>query len=328
MSSPSSRAWSQKVRTSAKRHSGIVCGNRDTEHESKALSSGDQNETRVRAREEGMAFIGSRAVQLRYYIRRSGMDLTLYYKRKGPLNPGEFPFDSFTASDNYSFTGNCWHAGTSVSAVFLLNNAVEFPSHRQMAQPVLWPSLKAGAFAGTAGLLVGGTAVFWAPHSGVIAVHHVIVWSMAEKLIATRTNVLNAWNTGNLTNSDRRKASAIAGAVAGGTVGAVTRGPSNILPGIIVMSGLGYLGQTVYDKLDARNTEQVAKGPQEKLWVRMAKSKWSPMKAISDEEYEAMLQEKILKLDVEIALIDERIEEAKKDGNLQAVAKEETNRRS
>lgn len=38
------------------------------------------------------------------------------------------------------------------------------------------------------------------------------------------------------------------------------------------------------------------------------------MKFVSDEEYEQVLQEKILKVDVEIALINERIEQLKKPG--------------
>jgi hypothetical protein len=38
-------------------------------------------------------------------------------------------------------------------------------------------------------------------------------------------------------------------------------------------------------------------------------SKWSPLKKLSDKEYIDMMEEKMLKLDVEIALIDDRITE-------------------
>lgn len=36
-------------------------------------------------------------------------------------------------------------------------------------------------------------------------------------------------------------------------------------------------------------------------------SKWSPMRRLSDKEYEEMLEEKILHLDAQIAIIDENI---------------------
>ena len=39
--------------------------------------------------------------------------------------------------------------------------------------------------------------------------------------------------------------------------------------------------------------------------------KWSPMKVLSDEEYERMLQEKLLRVEAEIAVLDEKIERAK-----------------
>ena len=33
--------------------------------------------------------------------------------------------------------------------------------------------------------------------------------------------------------------------------------------------------------------------------------KWSPMKVLTDEEYESMLREKLLRVDAEIAIVDE-----------------------
>lgn len=41
------------------------------------------------------------------------------------------------------------------------------------------------------------------------------------------------------------------------------------------------------------------------------RSKWSPLKKLSDKEYVDMMEEKMLKLDVEIALIDDRIADLK-----------------
>lgn len=45
---------------------------------------------------------------------------------------------------------------------------------------------------------------------------------------------------------------------------------------------------------------------------RFAQSKWSPMSVLTDEQYEEMLQERLLKVEAEIAIIDERIEGVKK----------------
>lgn len=83
------------------------------------------------------------------------------------------------------------------------------------------------------------------------------------------------------------------------------------------MFGLfGYAGQKGYNFLDKKNTEELeeearlaARGEKKKNFMeRIAEMKWSPMEVLTDERYEEMLQEKLLKLEVEIALIDEKIE--------------------
>lgn len=43
-------------------------------------------------------------------------------------------------------------------------------------------------------------------------------------------------------------------------------------------------------------------------WFR---SKWSPLKKLTDQEYIDMMEEKILRVEADIALIDERITELK-----------------
>jgi hypothetical protein len=69
----------------------------------------------------------------------------------------------------------------------------------------------------------------------------------------------------------------------------------------------GAAGQALYNSADARNSSQEA--AQEKdLKNSWLNSKWSPMKVLSDEEYENMLREKLLKVKAEIALVDESID--------------------
>ncbi|GAM88959.1 hypothetical protein ANO11243_069930 [Dothideomycetidae sp. 11243] len=111
---------------------------------------------------------------------------------------------------------------------------------------------------------------------------------------------------------DRLLASSIGGAFSGMSMALLTRGKSNILPGGVMFSIFGALGQSVYNVLDSRNTAVVEAGAEKQTlthWV--ANQKWSPFSILTDDQYENILREKILKVDVEIALIDDRIQEAK-----------------
>lgn len=64
----------------------------------------------------------------------------------------------------------------------------------------------------------------------------------------------------------------------------------------------------MYNKADARNADSVRREQTKDLKDSWLNSKWSPMKVLSDREYEDMLKEKLLKINAEIALIDEGIE--------------------
>lgn len=78
-----------------------------------------------------------------------------------------------------------------------------------------------------------------------------------------------------------------------------------------MFSLFGFAGQSLYNYLDAQHSA-VATQPKENFMQRLAKKKWSPMSVLSDEDYEAMLQEKMLRLDVDISLLDDRIAQLKK----------------
>ena len=69
----------------------------------------------------------------------------------------------------------------------------------------------------------------------------------------------------------------------------------------------------IYEKLDSQHTEALEHGEHisNNLLNRIAKSKWVPVQALSDEQYRDILQEKLLRVDTEIALIDDRIEDIK-----------------
>jgi hypothetical protein len=92
---------------------------------------------------------------------------------------------------------------------------------------------------------------------------------------------------------------------------------------MIMFSLFGWTGQHGYNYLDKRNSQELrdqaalkASGedrPKDNIMTRFAKSKWSPMSVLTDEQYEDLLQEKLLKVEAEIAIIDERIEGFKKE---------------
>ncbi|KAJ4984853.1 hypothetical protein SVAN01_09637 [Stagonosporopsis vannaccii] len=186
------------------------------------------------------------------------------------------------------------------------------------------PGTAIGAISGT---LRTQTPILFALASGIQC------FALGSTFWATRTAILNPdgllnwWNATrglplhlrtdlNPTRSDKVRASTAAGAFTGLSLGLLFRGPRNAVPGTFMFGLFGYLGQKGYNFLDKKNTEELeedarlaAKGEKKKNFLeRIADMKWSPMEALTDERYEEILQEKLLKLEVEIAIIDDKIE--------------------
>lgn len=80
---------------------------------------------------------------------------------------------------------------------------------------------------------------------------------------------------------------------------------ANILPGAIMMGILGLTGQGVYNSF--LHSGDPEKAPRPSFIQRLTESKWAPLRSLSDDEYEKMLGEKWLKLEVEISLLDGKI---------------------
>jgi hypothetical protein len=80
-----------------------------------------------------------------------------------------------------------------------------------------------------------------------------------------------------------------------------------VIPGAIMFAIFGAAGQALYNMADARNSELAEKGEIANK-LSFLNSKWSPMKVLSDDEYENMLREKLLQVNAQIALVDENIE--------------------
>ena len=155
---------------------------------------------------------------------------------------------------------------------------------------------------------IGGT--FWTARSAILNSDGLSNWWKA-----TRGIPLDARTDRNPTRSDRVRASAMAGAFTGFSLGFLFRGPRNVIPGTIMFSIFGYAGQKGYNFLDNKNSDELreeaemaARGEKKKNFLeRIAEKKWSPMEVLTDERYEEMLQEKLLKLEVEISIIDDKI---------------------
>lgn len=69
---------------------------------------------------------------------------------------------------------------------------------------------------------------------------------------------------------------------------------------------------------------QKFEGRETKEKTSILASKWSPLKKLTDQEYEKLLEEKILKLDAEIAIIDDNIAALKASEQPSSQAKQST----
>lgn len=122
---------------------------------------------------------------------------------------------------------------------------------------------------------------------------------------ACRSSVLQAWTVDDkvLPSKDLTTASAISGGITGGVVGLLVRGRANVVPGTIMFAIFGAAGQHFYSGWSAPTDRQ----PKENFWKRMSDKSWTPFKMLTNDEYSDMLKEKMLKVDVEIAILDDKI---------------------
>jgi hypothetical protein len=89
---------------------------------------------------------------------------------------------------------------------------------------------------------------------------------------------------------------------------------------MIMFSIFGYSGQYMHHFIDKARYERLTQPVEQEqrqgnLLKRMARSKWSPLRELTDDEYEGILKDQLLKLETEVALIDERIVELKNTAN-------------
>ncbi|OTA66701.1 hypothetical protein K449DRAFT_431016 [Hypoxylon sp. EC38] len=178
----------------------------------------------------------------------------------------------------------------------------EMPSANELME-IASKSLQTGAVAGSIGLVVGAGAgiVRSAPPTLFALVAGLQWFALGSTYMASRSLLWHAWGgEENLTPSDLVKASGVAGGVSG-MVGGMFRGPRNIIPGILVFGTLG--ATSTYLSQRFKNKSKDESKPKSN-WLD---SKWSPLKRLSDKDYEEKLEEKILRINAEISIIDDNI---------------------
>lgn len=108
-----------------------------------------------------------------------------------------------------------------------------------------------------------------------------------------------------MTSTDRTKASALAGGFSGSFTGFLFRGRSNVIPGALGMAFFGFAGQAIYNRWTAVPGQQMSEKPKKSFWQSM--TNLGLVEHLTDEQYAQMLKERQLKVDVEIAVLDDKI---------------------
>ncbi|OAA74193.1 hypothetical protein ISF_01094 [Cordyceps fumosorosea ARSEF 2679] len=170
---------------------------------------------------------------------------------------------------------------------------------------LVFPPFKVGFWAGTAGVLAGvGGAIARDTNPFISGSVTGIQWfTLGTTFWFSRSLAMRAWgNQEVMKSSDRVIISTIAGS-ATGAVSGLLRGPTKIIPAMIMWGLLGAGGQMLVHRHEANQLKpKVENGPG--FWSRL-----NPLRKLTDEEYMDMMREKKLKLDVDISLIDDRIAE-------------------
>ncbi|KAI1375962.1 hypothetical protein F4677DRAFT_107674 [Hypoxylon crocopeplum] len=179
----------------------------------------------------------------------------------------------------------------------------EIPSANELME-IASKSFETGVVAGGIGMVFGAGAgiVRSAPPTLFALVAGVQWFALGSTYMASRSLLWHAWGgEDNLTPSDLVKAGGAAGGVAG-MVGGMFRGPRNIIPGILFFGAVGATSQYLSQRFET-NSGDIDSKPKSS-WLD---SRWSPMKRLSDEEYGEKLEEKILRINAELSIIDENI---------------------
>ncbi|KAL7626680.1 hypothetical protein AAE478_003454 [Parahypoxylon ruwenzoriense] len=198
----------------------------------------------------------------------------------------------------------------------------EMPSVNELKE-IASEALKTGTVIGTIGLMVGaGFGIIRSAPPALFALFAGLQWfALGSTFVASRSLLCHAWGgEENLSSSDLVKAGGVAGGVSG-MVGGMFRGPRNIIPGILFFSTLG-AGGTHFSQLLKNSAAAANSAPKPKS--SLLDSKWSPMRRLSDMEYKEKIEEKILRINAEISIIDDNIASIRASKGASATSNEDT----
>ncbi|MCJ1391612.1 hypothetical protein MMC18_004476 [Xylographa bjoerkii] len=186
------------------------------------------------------------------------------------------------------------------------------PEEKQAPGALVKSALVVGALSGGTGLLLGSAiGIIRSSHPVIFALATAGQWfALGTTFWGSRAVILNTWDAERASPRQNIYASSLAGGISGGSVAALTRGRSNVIPGMIVFSLFGCLGQMSYNTVSSSHRAALSapdQPPTRSFLQILASKKWIPMKSLSDEEYEGLLQEKLVKVEAELALLDEDI---------------------
>lgn len=177
---------------------------------------------------------------------------------------------------------------------------------------IMKPALKVGGVTGLSGLFLGS---FWgiarSSHPGIFALESgVYSFTLGTTFWASRTSILRVWGESKVTPGDKVLASGMAGFVGGCCFG-LTRRFAFIrrdLFNAVLFSLFFAGGQKIYNIVDARQLQQQKARKPVSEKKSLFDSKWNPMQRFSNEQYVERLNKALLRIDAEIAIIDEDIE--------------------
>lgn len=183
--------------------------------------------------------------------------------------------------------------------------------------------LNAGSIISASNYVAGGTAITGAAFAAGYATlkgRPVILWTVAAggqcgvlgwtfwfTRSILRQNAQKEMLVPSLSQREELMYSAVAGSFSG-LVGGAFRGRANILPGAVAMGLVGAGGQFGYNVLSLAGLKERDQRP---LLDRLSDSKWWPLKTLSDEEYEQDLTEKLIAIEAEVSMIDDKIKSLK-----------------
>ncbi|EQL36976.1 hypothetical protein BDFG_01603 [Blastomyces dermatitidis ATCC 26199] len=178
--------------------------------------------------------------------------------------------------------------------------------HAQNLWTVL-PALKVGALSGASGLIFGGiTGVLRSPNPAIHSIAAGLHWfAFGTSTWWLRSNILRVQFDDKPTVGQRAFASSVSSGLSGGAIAfSIHR---RFIPGAVIFGIAGFLGQKSYDVIHGWQLSRDQTAPRKPLFQRMLESKWMLLKPLPDDEYVGMLNEKLLAVDAEIAVIDDKI---------------------